>query len=131
MPPALFSSDRFPVSAVICYDGNFNDLVRPVARAGGVLAIPANDGKEIEQGDRIGPSIQRSGPLRNDSLKANGGGGIGVAAPAQSIACPPLSPWPWVSRVHFAPRGASAGPGLQDCPGRLQLRLTCGAAHVF
>jgi apolipoprotein N-acyltransferase len=31
------------VSAVICYDGNFNDLVRPVARAGGVLAIPAND----------------------------------------------------------------------------------------
>jgi len=49
MPPALFSSDRFPVSAVICYDGNFNDLVRPVARAGGVLAIPANDWKEIEQ----------------------------------------------------------------------------------
>jgi hypothetical protein len=49
MPPALFSSDRFPVSAVICYDGNFNDLVRPVARAGGVLAIPANDWKEIGQ----------------------------------------------------------------------------------
>jgi apolipoprotein N-acyltransferase len=34
---------------VICYDGNFNDLVRPVARTGGVLAIPANDWKEIEQ----------------------------------------------------------------------------------
>jgi apolipoprotein N-acyltransferase len=34
---------------VICYDGNFNDLIRPVARAGGVLAIPANDWKEIEQ----------------------------------------------------------------------------------
>lgn len=49
MPPALFSSDRFPVSAVICSDENFNDLVRPVARAGGVLAIPANDWKEIGQ----------------------------------------------------------------------------------
>ena len=49
MPPALLSHGRFPVSAVICYDGNFNDLVRPVARTGGVLAIPANDWKEIEQ----------------------------------------------------------------------------------
>ena len=49
MPPALFSRDRFPVSAVICYDGNFNDLVRPAAHAGGLLAIPSNDWKEIEQ----------------------------------------------------------------------------------
>ena len=49
MPPALLSGGRFPVSAVICYDGNFNDLIRPVTRAGGVLAIPANDWKEIEQ----------------------------------------------------------------------------------
>jgi apolipoprotein N-acyltransferase len=49
MPPALLRGGRFPVSAVICYDGNFNDLIRPVARAGGVLAIPANDWKEIEQ----------------------------------------------------------------------------------
>jgi apolipoprotein N-acyltransferase len=49
MPPALLRGGRFPVSAVICYDGNFNDLIRPVARTGGVLAIPANDWKEIEQ----------------------------------------------------------------------------------
>jgi apolipoprotein N-acyltransferase len=49
MPPALLGRDPFPVSAVICHDGNFNDLVRPVARAGGLLAIPANDWKEIEQ----------------------------------------------------------------------------------
>jgi apolipoprotein N-acyltransferase len=49
MPPALLSRDPFPVSAVICYDGNFNDLIRPVARAGGLLAIPSNDWKEIEQ----------------------------------------------------------------------------------
>jgi predicted amidohydrolase len=49
MPPALLSRDQFPVSAVICYDGNFNDLIRPVARAGGLLAIPSNDWKEIEQ----------------------------------------------------------------------------------
>ena len=145
MPPALFGSDRFPVSAVICYDGNVNDLVRPVARAGGVLAIPANDWKEIGQlhspsliwvavmtgvplirstgctakpgGDRIGPSSQPNGSLKNDSGKANGGGGIGVAAPAQSIAYPPLSPWPWVPRVRFAPRGASAGPGPPRLPG--------------
>jgi apolipoprotein N-acyltransferase len=49
MPPALLSRDRFPVSAVICYDANINDLVRPLARAGGLLAIPSNDWKEIEQ----------------------------------------------------------------------------------
>lgn len=46
MRPALFRHEP-PVSAVICYDANFNDLVRPVARAGGVLAIPANDWKQI------------------------------------------------------------------------------------
>jgi hypothetical protein len=183
-----------PVSAVICYDGNFNDLVRPAARAGGVLAIPANDWKETEQlhspsavsaavmtgvpliqstghgrsvvsgrrrpargdgqqlrwasraghrhahphgaprnrgGDRIGPSIQRSGCLRNDSLKANGGGGIGVAAPAQSIACPPLSPWPWVSRVQIAHAALQLARASKIAPGRLQLHLTYGAAPVF
>ena len=49
MPPALLSRGPFAVSAVICHDGNFNDLVRPVARAGGLLAIPSNDWKEIEQ----------------------------------------------------------------------------------
>ena len=68
-------------------------------------------------GDRIGPSSQPNGSLKNDSGKANGGGGIGVAAPAQSIAYPPLSPWPWVPRVRFTPRGASAGPGPPRLPG--------------
>ena len=182
--PRSSAATGSPVSAVICYDGNFNDLVRPVARAGGVLAIPANDWKELEQlhppsavwvaimtgvplirsighgrsvacgrrrpargdgqqlrwagraghrhahlrgaqrnrgGDRIGPSIQRSGSLRNASLKANGGGGIGVAAPAQSIACPPLSPWPWVSRVHFAHAALQLARASKIAPGRLQL----------
>jgi len=68
-------------------------------------------------GDRVGPSSQPNGSLKNDSGKANGGGGIGVAAPAQSIAYPPLSPWPWVPRVRFTPRGASAGPGPPRLPG--------------
>jgi apolipoprotein N-acyltransferase len=49
MPPALLSRDPFPVSAVICFDMDFNDLVRPVARAGGLLAIPSNDYKGIEE----------------------------------------------------------------------------------
>lgn len=84
-------------------------------------------------GDRIGPSIERSGSLRNDSLKANGGGGIGVAAPAQaqSIACPPLSRWPWVSRVHFAHAALQLARASKIAPGRLQLHLTCGDGPVF
>ena len=49
MLPELLSRDQFPVAAVICYDGNFNDLVRPVARAGGLMAILSDDWKEIEQ----------------------------------------------------------------------------------
>jgi apolipoprotein N-acyltransferase len=49
MPPALLQRDLFAVSAVICFDLDFNDLVRPVARAGGVLAVPANDWMGVEQ----------------------------------------------------------------------------------
>jgi predicted amidohydrolase len=49
MAPALVDRGPVPVSAVICYDMDFNDLIRPVARAGGLLAIPSNDWKEIEQ----------------------------------------------------------------------------------
>jgi apolipoprotein N-acyltransferase len=47
MPPALAQSDSFPVSAVTCVDLDYSDLVRSVARAGGVLTVPANDWKEI------------------------------------------------------------------------------------
>jgi apolipoprotein N-acyltransferase len=43
MPPAMLARGPFPVSAVICFDLDFNDLIRPVARRGGVLAVPAND----------------------------------------------------------------------------------------
>jgi predicted amidohydrolase len=41
-PPAV-QPDPFPVSAVVCVDNDYADLVRPVARSGGVLAVPAND----------------------------------------------------------------------------------------
>jgi metal-dependent amidase/aminoacylase/carboxypeptidase family protein/predicted amidohydrolase len=46
-PPALLLRDPFPVSAVTCVDLDYSDLVRPVARAGGVLAVPAHDWDEI------------------------------------------------------------------------------------
>jgi apolipoprotein N-acyltransferase len=49
MPPALLRHGPFPVSAVICFDLDFNDLVGPVARSGGVLAVPANDWQGAEQ----------------------------------------------------------------------------------
>lgn len=50
MPPAVSARDPFPVSAVICFDLDFNDLIRPVARRGGVLAVSANDWKgTVEQ----------------------------------------------------------------------------------
>ena len=82
-------------------------------------------------GDRIGPSSQPNGSLKNDSGKANGGGGIGVAAPAQSIAYPPLSPWPWVPRVRFTHAALQLARALQDCRAPLRSRLTSGAAPVF
>jgi predicted amidohydrolase len=46
MPPALLPRDPVPVSGVICFDLDYADLIRPIARAGGVLAVPANDWAE-------------------------------------------------------------------------------------
>jgi apolipoprotein N-acyltransferase len=48
-PPALDPRAPFPVSAVVCVDLDYPDLVRPVSRTGGVLAVPANDWPEIVQ----------------------------------------------------------------------------------
>jgi len=47
MPPALFRQDPFPVSGVICVDLDYADMIPPVTRAGGVLAVPANDWAEV------------------------------------------------------------------------------------
>lgn len=41
------SEGLFPVSAVVCVDNDDADLVAPVSRAGGILAVPANDWAEI------------------------------------------------------------------------------------
>lgn len=49
MPPALLPRDPVPVSGVICFDRDYADLIRPVARAGGVLAVPANDWAEAAE----------------------------------------------------------------------------------
>ena len=46
-PPALLPGTPFPLCAVQCVDLDYPDLVRPVSRAGGVLAVPADDWKEI------------------------------------------------------------------------------------
>jgi predicted amidohydrolase len=46
-PPALDLSGPFPLSGMICVDGDYSDMVRPVARAGGVLAVPTNDWEAI------------------------------------------------------------------------------------
>jgi len=35
------------VSGVICVDLDYADMIPPVARAGGVLAVPANDWAEV------------------------------------------------------------------------------------
>lgn len=46
MPPGLVqldAADGLSLSTVICVDLDYGDLIRPVARAGGVLAVPAND----------------------------------------------------------------------------------------
>jgi len=46
MPPGLAEvggPEGLALSTVICVDLDYGDLVRPVARAGGLLAVPAND----------------------------------------------------------------------------------------
>jgi predicted amidohydrolase len=49
MPPALVGQDGVAVSAIICYDIDHNDLVAPVAQAGGVLAVPTNDWRNFTE----------------------------------------------------------------------------------
>ncbi len=44
-PPAAIT-DPVRLSAAICYDLDFNDLVQPVRRHGGILAAPTNDWAE-------------------------------------------------------------------------------------
>jgi apolipoprotein N-acyltransferase len=67
MHPALLDRDPFPVSAVVCCDLDFNDLVRPVARAGGILAVPANDWKgpaeELHHQSSVWPVVMAGVPL--------------------------------------------------------------------
>ena len=46
-PPALLPHTPAALCAVQCVDLDYPDLVRPVGRAGGVLAVPADDWKEI------------------------------------------------------------------------------------
>jgi predicted amidohydrolase len=46
MPPGqafIHGPEATTLSTVICVDLDYGDLVRPVARAGGLLAVPAND----------------------------------------------------------------------------------------
>ncbi|HMK92856.1 MAG TPA: nitrilase-related carbon-nitrogen hydrolase [Thermoleophilia bacterium] len=49
MPPALVTNDGTPVSAIICFDIDHNDLVGPIARAGGLLAVPTNDWRNFTE----------------------------------------------------------------------------------
>lgn len=42
-------SEQIFVSAVICADADYNDLIKPVSRAGGILAVPSNDWPDIEE----------------------------------------------------------------------------------
>jgi predicted amidohydrolase len=46
-PPALLPGTPLPLCAVQCVDLDYPDLIRPVSRAGGVLAVPVDDWKEI------------------------------------------------------------------------------------
>lgn len=49
MPPALLAVGPVPVSGVICVDLDYGDMIRPVARAGGLLAVPSNDWREFAE----------------------------------------------------------------------------------
>jgi apolipoprotein N-acyltransferase len=68
--PALLRHDPFPISAAICVDTDYSAYVRPVARAGGVLAIPANDWPEIyaaHQRVTVWPAVLTGRPVVRSS----------------------------------------------------------------
>ena len=46
-PPVILPRSPLPLCAVQCVDLDYPDLIRPVSRAGGVLAVPADDWTEI------------------------------------------------------------------------------------
>ena len=48
MAPALVQGD-VPISGLICYDLDYSDVLRPVARVGGLLAVPSNDWRAFEE----------------------------------------------------------------------------------
>jgi apolipoprotein N-acyltransferase len=49
MPPANLPGPEGQLSAMICYDLDYPEMTRDVARHGGLLAVPANDWRELQE----------------------------------------------------------------------------------
>lgn len=49
MPPANLRGPQGELSGVICYDLDYPDMTRAVAHHGGLLAVPANDWREVQE----------------------------------------------------------------------------------
>jgi predicted amidohydrolase len=49
MPPANLPGPEGELSAMICLDLDYPDMTRAVARHGGLLAVPANDWREVQE----------------------------------------------------------------------------------
>lgn len=81
MPPALLKSNGIRVSGVICVDLDYSDMIRPVARAGGVLAAPSNDWRlleDVHHSAAVWPVVMTGVPLARAA--ANGTSAIFDAA---------------------------------------------------
>jgi hypothetical protein len=66
MPPAPFRSEQLCVFAAVCLHWHFNDFIRTVARASGVLAVPGNEWKETEElhpPSEVWPTVMAGVPL--------------------------------------------------------------------
>jgi hypothetical protein len=72
-PPALLHRDPNPVSAVVCVDLDYAFVARPVSRARGVLAVPADDWKEIvtmHHRPAVWSAVMAGVPLELDQIHA-------------------------------------------------------------
>ncbi len=84
MPPARATVSGVPVSAVICFDADHNDLVTPLAETGGVVAVPANDWKsfaEIHHRAAVWEAVETGASL----VRAAGHGTSSIYDPAGRV----------------------------------------------
>jgi hypothetical protein len=114
MPPANLRGPQGELSGVICYDLDYPDMTRAVAHHGGLLAVPANDWREVRNcttaprsGARFSPVRPWSGPPPTVSPRSSMRRGECSPGPAASTVRPSWSR----TRQPFRRTAPSGGAG--------------------